>query len=39
VVTPHVEIPRRAHAQIRAEAKRTARFCEPEAKRIEVVGV
>lgn len=39
VVIPHVSIPRRAHAQIRAEAKRTARFCEPEAKRIEVAGL
>ncbi len=39
VITPHTAILRRAHAQIREEAKRTARFCEPEAKRIEVAGV
>jgi hypothetical protein len=38
-VEPHVGIPRRAHAAIRAEAQRTARFMEPEASRIEVVGV
>ena len=28
---PHVEIRRAARAGIRAEAKRTARFCEPDA--------
>jgi len=39
IVTPHVEIRRSAHAQIRAEAKRTARFCEPEARDFDVVGV
>jgi hypothetical protein len=38
-VTPHVDIPRRARAEIRAEAERTARFCEPEAASVEVVGV
>ena len=31
-VTPHVEIRRAARAGIRAEAKRIARFCEPDAR-------
>ena len=35
-VTPHVEIRRSARAEIRAEAKRTARFCEPDARRFAV---
>jgi hypothetical protein len=39
VIEPHVDIPKRAHAQIRAEAKRTAAFVEPEAERIEVAGI
>jgi hypothetical protein len=38
-VTPHVEILRSARTEIRAEAKRTARFCEPDARRIAVTGV
>jgi Winged helix DNA-binding domain len=38
-VTPHVEIGRAAAASIRAEAKLTARFCEPDARRYAVVGV
>jgi hypothetical protein len=38
-VTPHVEIRRAARAGIRAEAKRTARFCEPDARVVEVAGV
>ena len=38
-VTPHVEISRAARAEVRAEAQRTARFCEPEARRLEVAGV
>jgi len=38
-VTPHVEIRRTARAEIRAEAKRTARFCEPDARRFTVTGV
>ena len=38
-ITPHIEIRRSAHAAIRAEAERTARFCEPEAQSIEVVGL
>ena len=36
VITPLVEIRRTARAQLRAEAKRTARFCEPAARRVEV---
>ena len=38
-VTPHVELARRARAAIRAEARRTGRFCEPDARRIEVAGL
>jgi hypothetical protein len=38
-IEPHAGIPRRAWPGIRAEAKRIARFLEPEASRIEVVGV
>jgi len=38
-VRPHVDIRRSAHASIRAEAKRTARFAEPDARRVEVVGL
>lgn len=38
-VTPHVEIPRSARAGIRAEATRTARFCEPDARTFEVAGI
>jgi hypothetical protein len=38
-VVPHVEIRRSARAEIRAEAKRTARFCEPDARGVDVVGV
>jgi hypothetical protein len=39
VVQPHLDIRRSAHAAIRAEAKRTARFAEPEAHGVEVSGV
>jgi Winged helix DNA-binding domain len=39
VIEPHTAIRKSAHAQIRAEAKRTARFAEPEAETIEVAGV
>lgn len=39
VIEPHREIRRSAHAQIRAEAKRTARFCEPEAGSVDVDGI
>ena len=38
-VIPHTNIPRRAHAGIRAEGKRTARFCEPEVERVEIAGL
>jgi hypothetical protein len=38
-VTPHIGIARAARAEIRAEAQRTARFCEPDARRFEVAGV
>ena len=34
-VTPHVEIGRAARTAIREEALRTARFCEPEARKHE----
>jgi hypothetical protein len=39
VIEPHTEIRKSAHAQIRAEAKRTALFAEPEAEQIEIAGV
>jgi hypothetical protein len=38
-ITPHVDIRRSAHAEIRAEAERTARFCEPGVRSYEVAGV
>jgi hypothetical protein len=38
-VAPHVDIARAARVEIRAEAERTARFCEPDARRFEVTGV
>ena len=38
-ITPHTDIRRSAHAEIRAEAQRTAGFCEPEAETIEVAGL
>jgi hypothetical protein len=38
-VTPHVEIRRAARAEIRTEAERTARFCEPDARCYNVAGV
>ena len=38
-IEPHREIRRSAHAQIRAEAKRTAGFCEPGARTIHVSGL
>jgi hypothetical protein len=34
-----VEIGRSARAEIRAEAKRTARFCEPDARSADVAGL
>jgi hypothetical protein len=39
-LTPlHIEIRRAARAEIRAEAERTARFCEPDARTHEVAGL
>jgi hypothetical protein len=38
-VTPHVEIARSARSAIRAEAKRIARFCEPDADAAGVSGL
>jgi hypothetical protein len=38
-VSPHTEIRRSARADIRAEAERTARFCEPEARSVDVAGL
>ena len=38
-VTPHVDLSRRARTEIRAEAEPTARLCEPDAGRFEIVGV
>ncbi|MEJ7798588.1 MAG: winged helix DNA-binding domain-containing protein [Solirubrobacteraceae bacterium] len=38
-IEPHVEIRRSARAQIRAEAKRTASLCAPEARTVEIAGV
>lgn len=39
IITPHVEIRRSARAEIRAEALRTARFCEPNAASIGIAGL
>jgi hypothetical protein len=38
-VKPHVEIGRSARAEIRTEALRTARICEPDARTYDVSGV
>ena len=38
-LTPHTEIRRSAHDELRAEALRTARFCAPDAERHEIVGL
>jgi len=38
-VLPHVELSGAARAGIRAEAERTARFCEPGARGLELAGV
>jgi len=38
-IQPHVDIQRSARAAIRAEAERIARFCEPDARSHDVVGV
>jgi DNA glycosylase AlkZ-like len=39
VIEPHVEIRKSAHAQIRSEARRIAKFVEPDAETVEVTGV
>jgi hypothetical protein len=39
VVTPHVELSRAARDEIRTEAGRIARFCEPDARSHDVAGV
>jgi hypothetical protein len=38
-IAPHTEIRKSAHAPIRAEAKRTALFAEPEAETVEIAGL
>jgi hypothetical protein len=38
-VTPHVDLRRADLPRIRAEARRTARFCEPDIRRVGVAGV
>jgi Winged helix DNA-binding domain len=38
-IEPHTEISRGSRAEIRAEAERTARICEPDARRYEVAGL
>jgi hypothetical protein len=38
-IAPHVDISRAAKPAIRAEAQRTARFCDPDATSYEVAGV
>ena len=38
-ITPHTDLPQGAHAAIRAEAERTARICEPDAKRYEIAAL
>jgi hypothetical protein len=37
-IRPHTDISRTHRERIEAEAKRTARICEPDARRVEVVG-
>jgi hypothetical protein len=39
LIVPHVAIPRAARAAIRAEARRTASFCVPEATAVAVAGI
>jgi hypothetical protein len=39
VIEPHTAIRKSAHAQIRSEAKRIARFVEPDAETVEVAGL
>jgi hypothetical protein len=38
-IEPHTAIRKSAHGAIRAEAKRTARFAEPDAETVEVTGL
>jgi len=38
-VAPHLDLTRTARREIRAEAERTARFCEPDATRVSIAGV
>jgi hypothetical protein len=38
-IEPHREIRRSARGEIRAEAERTAWFCAPESRAVEVFGV
>lgn len=38
-VTPHVDLRRAALAELRTEAQRTARFCEPDARTYDVAGL
>jgi hypothetical protein len=38
-IEPHADIPRFAHAEVRAEAERIARFCAPDAEAVEVGGL
>jgi hypothetical protein len=38
-ITPHVDIRRSARGEIRAEAERTARFAEPDARTFDIAGV
>lgn len=38
-VTPHVDLRRRDLPRIRAQARRVARFCEPDARTVGVAGV
>ncbi len=39
VIAPHTPIRRSARAEIRAEARRTARFCAPEVATVDVAGI
>jgi Winged helix DNA-binding domain len=38
-ISPHVAVRRAARTELRAEAKRTARFAEPDARRVEIAGL
>jgi hypothetical protein len=39
LIEPHLPIPRSARAEIRAEARRTATFCVPDAGQVDVAGI